>query len=97
MEKKNGQVSKVKIFDHVYSIRAEKEAEYIATLAEFVDGRMREISRETPTVDTLRVAILTALNIADDYFQLQRRFKETDQTIGQKALGCVEVLDQILN
>ena len=88
---------KIKIFDQIYTVRAEKDPEYVARLAEFVDGRMREITRGTPTVDTLRVAVLAALNIADDYFQLKEKYTETDHVIGQKALACVSVLDQILS
>lgn len=97
MDNKSGAVTKVKIFDQIYSVRGEKDPEYIATLAQFVDGRMRDISRGTATVDTLRVAVLTALNIADDYFQLKQKYAEADRTIGQKALSCVGVLDQILS
>jgi cell division protein ZapA len=97
VESKTGVVTKVKIFDQVYNVRADKESAYISSLAEFVDSRMREISRGTPTVDTLRVAVLAALNIADDYFKLKQKHAEVDKNIGQKALHCVSVLDQLLS
>jgi cell division protein ZapA len=97
MENKPPGITKVRIFDQTYSIRAEKDPEYIARIAEFVDGRMRNIAQGTPTVDTLRVAVLAALNIADDYHQLRQKFNETDKAIGQKALALVGALDQILS
>ena len=97
MNENTSQLAKIKIFDQIYSVRSDKDSEYITGLAKFVDGRMREISRDTPTVDTLRVAVLAALNIADDYHRLEQKFSDTDRLIGQKALNCVNVLDQILS
>src|SRR5438874_13686331 len=95
--KANNATIKIKIFDQVYAVRGEKDAEYIASLASFVDRRMREISKGTPTVDTLRVAVLAALNIADDYFQLKQKLAETDRAIGLNALNFISVLDDILS
>jgi cell division protein ZapA (FtsZ GTPase activity inhibitor) len=43
------------------------------------------------------VAVLAALNIADDYFKLKQKHAEVDKNIGQKALHCVSVLDQLLS
>jgi cell division protein ZapA len=97
MENKSPGITKVKIFDQTYSIRADKDPEYIARVAAFVDERMREIAHGTATVDTLRVAVLAALNIADEHFQLRQKFNETDKAIGQKALALVGALDQILS
>ena len=97
MENKTPGITRVKVFDQTYSIRAEKDPEYISRVAEFVDGRMREIAQGTSTVDTLRVAVLAALNIADEYFQLRQKYSDTDKAIGQKALALVGALDQILS
>ena len=57
---------RVEIYNQTYNIRSDGDSEYITQLAEFVDNRMREISSGTLTVDSLKVAILAALHIADE-------------------------------
>ena len=57
---------RVEIYNQTYNIRSDGDSEYITELAEFVDNRMREISSGTLTVDSLKVAILAALHIADE-------------------------------
>ncbi|MFV1956716.1 MAG: cell division protein ZapA [bacterium] len=66
----------VEIFGKVYTVRGEKDAEYVRRVAEYVDRKMREISQVTDTVSTSRIAILAALNIADEFFALR---EETDE------------------
>jgi len=66
----------VEIFGKVYTVRGEKDPEYVRRVAEYVDRKMREISQVTDTVSTSRIAILAALNIADEFFALM---EETDE------------------
>ena len=67
----NGSV-RVEIFDQAYNLRG-SDPEYIIKLAEYVDGKMRAVAEQTHTVDTVRLAVLAALNIADEYHLLQRK------------------------
>ncbi|MGD0292206.1 MAG: cell division protein ZapA, partial [Candidatus Binataceae bacterium] len=60
---------RVEIFDQVYNLRG-SDADYILKLAEYVDGKMRAVSEQTATVDSVRLAVLAALNIADEYHLL---------------------------
>ncbi len=69
----NGSV-RVEIFDQVYNLRG-SDADYILKLAEYVDGKMRAVSQQTATVDSVRLAVLAALNIADEYHLLKRRLE----------------------
>lgn len=62
----------VTIFGRTYSLRGGGDPEYLSRLADEVDRRMRDVAESTGTADTLKVAILAALNIADDYLQSQR-------------------------
>ena len=66
----------VEIFGKVYTVRGEKDVEYVRRVAEYVDRKMREMSQVTDTVSTSRIAILAALNIADEFFDLR---EETDE------------------
>lgn len=60
----------VEIFGQVYTVRGDKDPDYVRKVAEFVDRKMREISQVTETVSTSRIAILASLNIADELMTL---------------------------
>jgi cell division protein ZapA len=63
----------VEIFGQTYNVRGEGDPEYLAELARFVDGRMREVAAQVATVDPLKIAILAALNIADELSRFQKQ------------------------
>ena len=63
---------RVEIFDQGYNLRG-TDPEYITRLAEYVDLKMRTIAQQTTTVDSLRLAILAAINIADEVHILKGR------------------------
>ncbi|HEX9426765.1 MAG TPA: cell division protein ZapA [Candidatus Polarisedimenticolia bacterium] len=56
----------VEIYGQSYNLRGQSEVGYIQDLASYVDRKMREVADATATVDSLKVAILAALNIADE-------------------------------
>jgi cell division protein ZapA len=87
---------KVVIYNQTYNLRSEHGPEYINELAAHVDRRMNEIARQTMTVDSLRVAILAALQIADELFQLRSELRETDSEIAERSTRYAEILDQFL-
>lgn len=62
----------VEIAGRTYTLRGNRDATAVRELAGFVDERMREIATRTNTADTTRVAILAALNIADELFKDRR-------------------------
>lgn len=86
----------VEIFGQTYNLRGDADPAYILELAELVDRRMREVSAASATVDSVRVAILAALNIADEgrreVRERDRLEKETNATLE----GLVTVLDRCL-
>lgn len=79
---------RVEIYDQTYHLRG-SDAEYIAELAEYVDTKMRLIAEQAATVDSLRVAVLAALNIADELFTLRARWAECRERVA-RCLGLVE-------
>ena len=83
---------RVEIYDQSYHMRGELDPEYIRKLAEFVDSRMRSVAARTRTVDTLRVAVLAALNIADEYYRMQAKVQQVEQ----KMTECSGALDELL-
>jgi cell division protein ZapA len=77
-------------------MRGDLNQEYIQKLAQYLDTKMRSIAERTRTVDTLRVAILAALNVADEYHQLKARYEEVTQHMDKKVGECTVALDEIL-
>ena len=62
----------VEIFGQTYNVRGEGDPDYLAELARFVDSRMREVASQVATVDPMKIAILAALNIADEFSRFRR-------------------------
>ncbi|HKZ03168.1 MAG TPA: cell division protein ZapA [Pyrinomonadaceae bacterium] len=87
---------RVEIYNQTYNIRSDGDTEYIIQLAEFVDGRMREISSGTLTVDSLKVAILAALHIADELHRLKHLHEQADSQLAARSSECAEMLDRLL-
>ncbi|MGH9322179.1 MAG: cell division protein ZapA, partial [Vicinamibacteria bacterium] len=71
-EKKDGSPASVTIFGQSYSLRAEEDGPYLEVLARYVDTKMRTLSESTGTAEPLKVAVLAALNIADEFFKLEK-------------------------
>lgn len=90
------QTIRVEIYNQTYSIRSDGDNEYIQELAEYVDRKMREISSGTLTVDSLKVAILAALHIADEFYQLRHSQAQTDSQLATRSSECSEMLDKLL-
>ena len=87
---------RVEIYNQTYNIRSDGDTEYIVQLAEFVDSRMREISSGTLTVDSLKVAILAALHIADELHRLKHLHEQADTQLAARSGECAEMLDRLL-
>lgn len=94
---------RVEICNQTYSLRGELDEAYVQRLAAYVDEKMRALAAHTETADSLRLAILAALNIADDYFCLrqqtdQRRHEATElpPEFTQRLTHCHQLLDAAL-
>ncbi len=87
----------VTICGRTYYLRGEGDASYLAELAGLVDSKMRGVAEATGTADSLKVAILAALNIADDYFRARREVADDGHAIGGDRLArLVALLDEAL-
>ena len=62
----------VTIYGRTYQLRGSGDPDYLARLADMVDTTMKQVAQSTGTADTLKVAILAALNIADERVQAER-------------------------
>jgi cell division protein ZapA len=86
----------VEIFGQRYQIRTALEAEYVARLALYVDQKVRAASDSTPTGDSLRLAILAALNIADELFRCRETTLATTGELAERAGELERLMDRVL-
>ena len=86
----------VEIFGQSYAVRAGTDPGYVERLAAYVDGQMQEISRQSGAVDSVRVAVLAALNIADECLRLRGQVEETEKAARARADKMVRELQAAL-
>jgi cell division protein ZapA len=86
---------RVEIFDQAYNLRG-SDAEYILKLAEYVDAKMRAVAEATNTIDTVRLAVLAALNIADEYHLLKKKQDSGATNYQKRAHLLADALDEVL-
>lgn len=86
---------RVEIYDQTYHLRG-SDSEYISELAQYVDTKMRMIAQQAATVDSLRLAVLAALNIADELHVLKRRYDSVATDYNERAEHLAGALDEVL-
>jgi cell division protein ZapA len=86
----------VEIFGSVYQVRGRDDTGYLQTLADLVDRKMREVAQHASTADTARIAILAALNLADELFRIQSRQEGERVEIREKVAELTEELTRAL-
>jgi cell division protein ZapA len=89
----NNSSVRVEIFDQAYNLRG-TDPDYILKLAEYVDSKMRAVAEQTQTVDSARLAVLAALNIADEYHLLKTKLAGGGSS--PRARKLLDALDEIL-
>ncbi len=87
---------KIDIYDQSYNVNAGENEEYLKDLAAYVDTKMREASEATRTVDSLKVAVLAALNIADELFTLRERQQQIEGPLRKRVEKCVALVEKAL-
>jgi len=86
----------VEIAGHRYPIRSGLDERYIAELAAYVDLKMRAAVKAAPESDMLGLAILVALNIADDFFRARKQQSSAHGEINDRALRLEQLVDDVL-
>jgi cell division protein ZapA len=96
MEPDDTRVVHVEIHGQQYPIRSDLDPAYVAELAAYVDQKMRAASRETSSGDTLKVAVLAALNIADECFRARADDRRRRDSLTTRAEELERMLDMAL-
>jgi cell division protein ZapA len=87
---------KIEIYDQSYNVNADGNEEYLRELAAYVDGKMREIASATKMVDSLKVAVLASLNMADELFTSRARQDSTEGPLRKRVEKCVALVEKAL-
>lgn len=89
-------VTTVLIFGQEYKIRGFDDRQYVEKVAGYVDEKMKELARNASSLGPERLAVLAALNIADELFQESRKSSEAILSIERRADALMSRLDQCL-
>jgi cell division protein ZapA len=91
-----GRVVEVQILGRKILLSAESDEDYVREIAEYVNDKMERIAAESQNTSTLNVAILAALDIADEYFKQLGLQKEICEKVDKKCLDLVNYIDSQL-
>lgn len=89
------QVTTVRIHNRTYQVRG-SDPDYVQELARYVDTTMTGVFENTPAVDSLKVAVLAALNIADDLFSAKQELESMESEVRLKSEKISVLLDPFL-
>ena len=96
MGKEDGRLVSVEINGLRYPIRSHLDPAYVADLAAYVEEKMQLAARESPAGDTLKIAVLAALNIADECFRAREEGTAQRTGVSQRARELERMLDLAL-
>jgi cell division protein ZapA len=87
---------KLEIYGQFYNLNVEENEEYLKELAAYVDAKMYAVADAAHTVDSLKVAVLTALNIADELFMARSREEQLQGPLRQRVEKCVSLVERAI-
>jgi cell division protein ZapA len=88
--------TKVQIYNQTYSLQGDLDQAYLQELAGFVDAKMHSIANITSTVDTQKVAVLTALALADELNSLRKEKSDREELLKEQAERCLTLVERAL-
>ena len=88
--------TRVQIFGQTYTIQGDLDPAYVQKLAKFVDEKMDAIARATSTVDTQKIAVLAALAISDELFNMRAESGEQEEMLREQAERCLTLVERAL-
>ena len=88
------QTVRVEIYDQPYNLRTDSGEQYTHNLAQAVDTVMRSIGDETKSYDSVKLAVLAALHVADECERVKERYGQLQDAVVEKAVRLAEALDE---
>jgi cell division protein ZapA len=84
----------VNIYGHEYTLKGEADSEYVQKVARFVDRKMREVAENSTLASTTKVAILAAINIADELFRERQKRHEALAMLDERTGQIAQLLEK---
>jgi cell division protein ZapA len=91
-----GRVVPVEIAGQRYPIRSSLDPEYVARLATYVDEKMRAAADTSPSGDSMRLAVIAALNVADELFRCRDASRARTGELAERAQELERLVDRVL-
>ena len=91
-----GRVIPVEIHGQRYPIRSSLDPEYVARLATYVDEKMRAAADTSPSGDSMRLAVIAALNVADELFRCRDASRARSGELAERAQELERLVDRVL-
>lgn len=76
----------VEIFGQHYTIMGKASLNHMRMVAGYVDDKMRDIHEANPKLDSVKLAVLSGVNIADEYFRMKKEYDEIVQVLKENGL-----------
>ena len=83
----------VSMMGQKFMIRSDSNDEYVSRIAGYVDGKVNEVLQNTKSVASTQVALLTAMNIADEFFKFKENKNDTLKRVEKKIEDMIELVD----
>ena len=87
---------KVQIFGQSYTMGGDLDEQYVQNLAQYVDEKMRVVAENARTLDSVRVAVLAALAIADELHTLRHENTQHQEELRERAQHCLTAVEKAL-
>jgi cell division protein ZapA len=91
-----GRVVAVEIAGQRYPIRSSLDPEYVARLATYVDEKMRAAADSSPSGDSMRLAVIAALNVADELFRCREASRTRNGELAERTQELERLVDRVL-
>lgn len=92
----SSRVVHVDIHGQRYAVRSELDAQYIAELAAYLDEKMRMAARELSSADSLRIAVIAALNVVDEVFRARADTSGLEGQVLARTAEIERLVDSVL-
>lgn len=86
----------IKLMNQKFNLKTDSDEAYVQRVSDFVNKKIFDVQEKTRSVSSLNVALLTALNIADDYFKMKGKKKDHREEARQKIQELIQWVDECM-
>ncbi len=84
----------IKVMEQEFSVLSDEEDAHVAKVVRYVNDKAREIERSTKNQTTLKLSILVALNIADEYLKLKSEKDDIYNQLEKKSERLIDFIEE---